>query len=447
MPNHHSALQIDSNETSPELESHYCGPLLRIESHIIESRRRIETWFREQWRRTPAPFYSSVDLRNAGYKLGPVDTNLFPAGFNNLNHSFDPLVVHAIQSAVEHACPDARGMLIIPERHTRNQFYLESLATMAELFELAGFETRIGSLEPLGEPAHFKLPSGRTLTQHPIHREGRRLEVDGFSPCTIVLNNDLSGGREEILDDLEQTVVPPTALGWWRRSKFDHFSHYQSLAHELAELIDLDPWHLAPMILDCGQIDFMKREGETCLQEKVGEMLAAIQKKYDELEIKEKPFVVIKADAGTYGMGVMMAQSPEEVTGLNRKQRTRMAASKDGRNINRVLIQEGIYSFERLGSSGHVAEPVLYMIDRHVVGGFYRVHTKKGQSENLNSPGAEFVPLPFTQSCVTPAPDASPDSDQNRLYCYGVVARLALLAAAREQRDLVGDPSENPVAD
>ncbi len=443
MTDNQSALQLDSIDQTPELAATYCGPLLMIESHIIDNRRQIEAWFREQWRRTPAPFYASVDLRNAGYKLAPVDTNLFPAGFNNLNHSFDPLVVHAIQSAVEHACPEARGMLIIPERHTRNLHYLESVATMAELFEMAGFETRIGSLEDIDAPQTFELPSGRSLVQHPIRREGRRIEVDdGFSPCTIVLNNDLSGGREELLEDIEQTVVPPTALGWWNRSKFNHFSHYQALARELCELIDLDPWHLSPMILDCGQIDFMKREGEACLEQKVGEMLEAIQAKYDALEIKEKPFVVIKADAGTYGMGVMMAQSTEEVVGLNRKQRTRMAASKDGRGINRVLIQEGIYSFEQLGSNGHVAEPVLYMIDRHVVGGFYRVHTKKGQSENLNSPGAEFVPLPFTQPCVLPAPDASPDSDQNRLYCYGVVARLALLAAAREQQHLTGDGNE-----
>ncbi|MGM0517009.1 MAG: glutamate--cysteine ligase [Pseudomonadota bacterium] len=444
MTDKQSALQLDGKEQTPELAATYCGPLLMIESHIIDNRRKIEAWFREQWRKAPAPFYASVDLRNAGYKLGPVDTNLFPAGFNNLNHNFDPLVVHAIQSAVEHACPDARGMLIIPERHTRNLYYLESVATMAELFEMAGFETRVGSLDELDEPQHFDLPSGRTLVQHPVSRVGRRIEVDdGFSPCTIVLNNDLSGGREELLEDIEQTVVPPAELGWWNRSKFNHFGHYQALARELCELIDLDPWHLSPMILDCGKIDFMKREGEACLEEKVGEMLAAIQAKYDELEIKEKPFVVIKADAGTYGMGVMMAQSTEDVVGLNRKQRTRMAASKDGRGINRVLIQEGIYSFEQLGSDCHVAEPVLYMIDRHVVGGFYRVHTKKGQRENLNSPGAEFVPLPFTQPCVLPAPDASPDSDQNRLYCYGVVARLALLAAAREQQDLLDGGDES----
>ncbi len=441
MLNNHSALQLNHNDLAPELDASYCGPLLMIESQIIENRRQIEAWFREQWRDTPAPFYASVDLRNAGYKLGPVDTNLFPAGFNNLDNRFGPLVVQAIQSAVERVCPDARGMLIIPERHTRNLFYLESLATMVELFELAGLETRIGSLDTLNEPARFELPSGRSLIQHPIHRKGRRIEADGFSPCAIVLNNDLSGGREEILEDLEQTVMPPAALGWWRRSKFDHFNHYQTLSAELAELIDLDPWHLTPMILDCGQIDFMKREGEACLQEKVGEMLTAIQQKYDELEIREKPFVVIKADAGTYGMGVMMAQSTEDVVGLNRKQRTRMAASKDGQSISRVLIQEGIYSFEQLGSNGHVAEPVLYMIDRHVVGGFYRVHTKKGPDENLNSPGAEFIPLPFTRAGATPDPDASPDSHQNRLYCYGVVARLALLAAAREQRDLVGQPA------
>ncbi|HHQ69818.1 MAG TPA: glutamate--cysteine ligase [Halothiobacillaceae bacterium] len=428
-------LTLTDNST-PELDAHYCGPLMMIEQHIIDNQRTIEAWFRERFRETPAPFYASVDLRNAGYKLGPVDTNLFPAGFNNLNHSFDPLVVHAIQSAVEHACPEAKGMLIIPERHTRNLYYLESLATMAELFELAGFETRIGSLEPIEEPVDFKLPSGRTLRQHPIERIGNRLEVDGFSPCTIVLNNDLSAGQLPLLEGLEQQVVPPAAMGWWNRSKFTHFSEYQQLAEELGALIDLDPWHFAPMTYDCGEVDFKQREGENCLQRKVSDLLAAIQKKYDALDIDEDPFVVIKADAGTYGMGVMMVRSADEVVGLNRKQRTRMSASKDGQMINRVIIQEGIYSFERVGSDGHVAEPVLYMIDRHVVGGFYRVHTKKGDSENLNSPGAAFIPLPFTQSCVTPAPSAPPDSDQNRLYCYGVIARLALLAAAKEQQKL-----------
>lgn len=429
-----------SRSVHPELDARYCGPLLEIESHIINCHRQIEAWFRAQWLKHPAPFYASVDLRNAGFKLAPVDTNLFPAGFNNLNHIFDPLMVQAIQAAVEHSCPKARDILIIPERHTRNMFYLESLASLVDFVELAGFGVRIGSLEPIDAPLKFELPSGRQLTQHPICRVGRRIEVDGFSPCTILLNNDLSGGRLAILDDLEQTVIPPAELGWWNRSKFAHFSIYQKITTELCALIQLDSWHLTPLMRDCGHIDFLKREGEECLERQVRDLLAEIQAKYDQYEIKETPFVVIKADAGTYGMGVMTAQSPEEVTQLNRKQRTKMSASKEGLGINRVLIQEGVHSFEKVAINEAdqrvVAEPVIYMVDHFVVGGFYRVHTEKDINESLNSPGASFVPLPFNEACSLPAATASPDSERNRLYVYGVVARLALLAAAIEYQSI-----------
>lgn len=432
----------------PELDAHYCGPLLEIESHIIGHHRQIEAWFRKQWLNSPAPFYTSVDLRNAGFKLAPVDTNLFPAGFNNLNHIFDPLMVQAIQAAVEHTCPEARDILIIPERHTRNLFYLESLAALVSFVELAGFGVRIGSLEPLEAPVEFTLPSGRRLMQYPIQRIGRRIEVDGFSPCTILLNNDLSGGAPAILDDLEQTVMPPVTLGWWRRSKFEHFSIYQSLTQELCTLIGLDPWHLIPLMRDCGQIDFLKRSGEDCLAQQVEDLLAEIQAKYDAHGITERPFVVIKADAGTYGMGVMTVQSAEEIKGLNRKQRTKMSASKEGLDIKRVLIQEGIHSFEKVAitpdGERSVAEPVIYMVDHFVVGGFYRVHTEKDINENLNSPGAAFVPLPFNESCSLPAPEGGLDSERNRLYVYGVVARLALLAAAHEHLKSAQHRENNP---
>ncbi|HHO70376.1 MAG TPA: glutamate--cysteine ligase [Halothiobacillus sp.] len=419
----------------PQLEASYCGPLLEIESHLVENQKEIETWFRQAWLETPAPFYASVDLRNAGFKLAPVDTNLFPAGFNNLNHDFDALAIQAIQAAVEHVCPKAEGILLIPERHTRNIFYLESLAALSHLIELAGFDIRIGSLEPISEPVHFELPSGKVLTQHPIKRVGRRIVVDGFSPCAILLNNDLSGGTVALLEGLEQTVIPPVSLGWWNRSKFRHFSLYTELAESFCKLVDIDPWRITPLMTDCGEINFLKREGEDCLAKRVGELLEQITKKYRQYNIDREPFVVIKADAGTYGMGVMIARSAEEVIGLNRKQRTRMAASKEGLGIRRVLIQEGVYSFETVGQDQKVAEPVIYMIDHYVIGGFYRVHTKKGIDENLNAPGAQFVPLPFTESCITPNTDISPDADPNRLYTYGVVARLALLAAAREQAE------------
>jgi len=79
-----------------------------------------------------------------------------------------------------------------------------------------------------------------------------------------------------------------------------------------------------------------------------------------------------------------------------------------------------------------VAEPVVYMMDRFVVGGFYRVHTERGQDQNLNAPGMSFVPLAFKTPCSTPDPRAAPDAAPNRFYAYGVIARLALLAASRE---------------
>src|SRR6056297_3309012 len=130
----------------PHLITALNGPLLQLEAHLLERQTQVETWLREQWLQTPAPFYASVDLRNAGFKLAPVDTNLFPAGFNNLNPSFIPLSIQAAQAAVERVCPTAKRVLIVAENHTRNLFYLESLETLRDIFQKAGLEARIGSL-------------------------------------------------------------------------------------------------------------------------------------------------------------------------------------------------------------------------------------------------------------------------------------------------------------
>ena len=43
-----------------------------------------------------------------------------------------------------------------------------------------------------------------------------------------------------------------------------------------------------------------------------------------------------------------------------------------------------------------------------------------------------FEPLSFEESCVLPDENQNPDASPNRFYAYGVIARLALLAAARE---------------
>ena len=111
----------------PHLTTALNGPLLDLEKSMLEAMPNIEHWFRTQWLEYAAPFYASVDLRNAGFKLAPVDTNLFPAGFNNLNPDFLHLSVQAAMVAIEKICPEAHRLLIIPENHTRNTYYLRNL--------------------------------------------------------------------------------------------------------------------------------------------------------------------------------------------------------------------------------------------------------------------------------------------------------------------------------
>ena len=428
---------IENLHAVPNLTTVLTGPLRAIEQHLLGQQSAIETWFRNQWRQTPAPFYASVDLRNAGFKLAPVDTNLFPAGFNNLNPAFMPLCIQATQSALERICPEANRVLIVPESHTRNSAYLESLAMLQEILTTAGYETKIGSLNPeLASAQTQKLPSGRLLTLHPIARSADRVGVDGFDPCVVLLNNDLSAGTPDILENIEQTIIPPIRSGWAHRLKSGHFGHYQQVAEEFAEQIGIDPWLINPLFTTCGEINFMKREGEDCIARNVGNLLSAIQTKYDEYGIDEDPFIIVKADAGTYGMGIMTIHSVEEARELNRKQRNKMSKVKGGQPVSKVILQEGVYTFESWGNDQAVAEPVVYMLDHFVVGGFYRVHTGRGRTENLNAPGMHFEPLAFAEPCNSPNEKMAPDACPNRFFAYGVIARLALLAAAREIDEL-----------
>jgi glutamate--cysteine ligase len=319
---------------------------------------------------------------------------------------------------------------LIPENHTRNQYYLQNVATLSRILRQAGLEVRIGSLLPeITAPTELALASGDLLMLEPLERRENRLLVDGFDPCVVLLNNDLSAGTPDILKNLEQALLPPLHAGWTVRRKSHHFAAYHDVAVEFAQLLGVDPWFIEPYFEKCGKINFQERKGEECLEGYVAEILEDIRAKYREYGIKEEPFVIVKADAGTYGMGIMTVKDASEVKGLNRKQRNKMAVVKEGLAVQEVLVQEGVYSFETVADA--VAEPVVYTIDHFVVGGFYRVHTARGKDQNLNAPGMHFAPLAFAAPCSSPDPD-DPGCPPNRFYAYGVVARLALLAAAIE---------------
>jgi glutamate--cysteine ligase len=423
----------NQNLIVPHLTTALTGPLQNLERIILNNQTTIESWFRNAWRDVQIPFYASVDIRNSGYKIAPVDTNLFPSGFNNLNSSFESLCVHAAQMAIEHTQLPIDKILIIPENHTRNLFYLENIASLQSIIQKAGFEVRIGTLmEDITTPTRIELDSSNTVLLEPIYRDQNRILVDNFNPDLILLNNDLIRGEPDMFKNIEQKITPPTSLGWSSRLKSNHFNFYQKVAKEFAELIGIDSWLIDPMFRNCGKVDFMKREGVDCLSSNVKSLLEAINTKYNEHDVDYAPFVMVKADAGTYGMGVMSIRSQDEISQLNRKERTRMATTKEGQKVSQVIIQEGIYTHETWGDEETVAEPVVYMMDRQVVGGFYRVHGKRTTSQNLNTPGMRFEPLAFLDCCSTPEPNLEADCHQNRFYTYGVIGRLALLAASHE---------------
>lgn len=416
----------------PNLIIAHSGPLHHVERVILNQVAVIEAWFRQSWQKYPAPLTSSVDLRHAGFKIAPVDTNLFPAGFNNLNPELLPLCVQATQSVLVDFFPTCTRILILPESHTRNKFYMESLQVLRMIITKAGFVVRIGSLDPdLKEPIEIELESGESFLIEPLKRQGDRVGLDDFNACFILLNNDLSTGIPDILQNLQQRIEPTPKLGWATRLKSDHFKHFDEVAKEFAQVVNIDPWLINPYFSSLDGIDFMAQEGIDALAMEVDKILTLTKEKYASYDINEAPFVVVKADNGTYGMGVMMVHDAEEVRQMNRKQRTKMSSGKGSRKVDRVIIQEGVYTFETM-PDGSVAEPVVYMIGPFVVGGFYRVHQSKGIDENLNAPGMHFEPLAFAQACNVPSEDLEVVDCPNRFYVYGVIARLAALAAARE---------------
>ena len=234
----------------PHLITALTGPINELEQRILESLPAIERWFRLEWMEHTPPFYSSVDLRNAGFKLAPVDTNLFPGGFNNLSNDMLPLAVQAAMAAIEKICPEAKNLLLIPEKHTRNLHYLSNVARLMQIFHQAGLNVRLGTLdETITEPTPVTLADGQVLVVEPLVRRRGRVGLKDFEPCTILLNNDLSGGIPAVLEGLhEQYLLPPLHAGWAVRRKTKHFAAYEEVAKKFAKLMGMDPWLITPCL-------------------------------------------------------------------------------------------------------------------------------------------------------------------------------------------------------
>jgi glutamate--cysteine ligase len=417
----------------PHLVTALTGPINELEQRVLDSMPAIERWFRLEWMEHTPPFYSSVDVRNAGFKLAPVATNLFPDGWHHLTQEMMPLAVQAAMAAIEKICPEARNLLLIPENRSTSSSYLSSLAQLRRIFYMAGLNVRMGSIDPaIKKSTAFALENGETVTLEPVLRGKRRLGVKDFDPCTILLNTDLAAGVPGILEEIhEQYLLPPLHAGWSTRRKSKHFKCYEEVAKRMGKLLGVDHWLINPMFDKCVGVDLLQDPGLESLASQADALLAKIRRKYKEYGIKEKPFIVVKTDDAAPGLGVVIVRDAKELPALSLTVQARLGAGRLLGQCHDVLLQEGVLTKERINDA--VAEPVVFMMDRYVVGGFYRIHPDTGVDENLNLPGSSFVPLAFEHSTHLPQPGSKPGaSAPNRFYMYGVVARLAMLAASYE---------------
>lgn len=413
-----------SHFVAPHFKTFQDDILFELEKIIIDKQITIESWFRDQWLNYSPLLTCSVDLRNSQFKLAPVDTNVFPSGFNNLNSDFWPLCIQAL-IAFFADYPHCKNILMIVESHTRNAFYKKNIQVLKYLLTNAGFRVKVSTLKNIH----------REGLCHDLKRFGDKLVCHDFTPDVIFLNDDLSDGVHPLLKGISQPILPSACYSWARRSKFEHFKQYEKCANELSTLLNIDPWLIMPLYKQCSNVDFMEKQNFECLIDQATQLFEEINAKYQEHNITSQPFIVVKSDTGTYGMAVMTIKSIDELKNLNRKKRSHMDMNKGGKQVKSVLLQEGVFTIETMGPTHASAEPVIYMIGQHVIGGFYRVNKSRSNQENLNSPGMHFEHLAFEYCCNTPDARLSPHDAKNKFYAYSVIARLASLATLKESLD------------
>ena len=389
---------------------------------VLESKREeLTAWMSQKRTEVPIPIYGSVDIRDAGWKISVVDANHFPAGFNNVSSEDKPSIAALLKTHILREYADCEWVHLYPESHTRNKGYVENLIALKELLEIAGFRCTVGSVDFV-ELGHLIGLSG-ALKLDQVESKSKDGEdillIDGQKPDLILLNNDLTEGIVAGLGS--QIVSPPPSMGWHRRRKSQHYEVLQEYVEEVAQMLDIDPWHF---MADWFVSENKCLEKEACriqLAAEVDTFLEKLRQKYLGLGVKREPVVFIKNDRGTYGLGIMTVRSGSELLQLSNRKMNRLMYSKGGVDVENFLIQEGVPTILQ-DSEGAPVEPVVYLVDGQAASWFYRINSKKSDIDNLNSPSAQFES--FSQS-----------GGQYGEHAHGwhaLVAELSMLAMGKE---------------
>lgn len=409
-------------------------PLEEICKQLHNNSAQLEAWFNRKWQGLKPLPYFSCDIRHATYKLGIVDTNLFPAGFNNLCNAFTKETAQAFNNYFTRHYPAVKNILLFGENHTRNKFYLYNLVKLQSLIESTGRHCRITlPLEHFSEDRiQIPLDEKTNITVERVEAVSGTLKTNSFTADLVLANNDFSSGLPAFLSELLIPIIPSPDLGWHKRYKSGHFKILNELFDDFGKNFGIDPWQLMPYT---EIIDNVNEANLSGLAQKVDEVLKSIQKKYAEYQISETPFVFIKNDSGTYGLGIVTVSSADEVLSLNRKKRSKLFSAKGSNQTSRFLVQEGIPTYDTY--SGYPIEPVIYGVGENSVGGFFRLHEGKSAFESLNAPGMSFSCL-CLHKLDEPHESYFLNCKDKQLLVTGskFMARFASLAAAIEAQNI-----------
>ncbi len=392
---------------------------LLLQNKILAALPRIEEWLTSIEK--DVPLFMSADIRDAGFKIASIDANLYPAGFNNLHESYHPLAAGHLRDALAHyGVKTGANILLVCEEHTRNLFYLQNVYALTEILRLAGFtidattQFAIEGESYTGGALELNTALGNSVRL--VSPEVAARNISGYA--AVVMNHDSSAGTADWIQALAIPVLPTWQAGWHTRSKARHFAHYRQLVTEFGGIVALDPWFFAPLDAHVTGTDVNDDAARSLIAGKAEQLLKEIQLRYDEYQIKEKPFVFLKSDHGTYGMAMLSFDNSAEILEINRKEKNKLFKGKSSVIVKDYLLQEGVPTIVQ--TDGHFAENVVMLANNRFIGRFGRVNEQKDARTSLNSTGMYFKQIPLA------------DSQNAETQVATVMTRIAGVALQRE---------------
>lgn len=401
-----------------------------LHQKIVKNYDIVQNWFDKKSQSLSFPFYSSFDLRDSSTKISPVDANLFPAGFNNICEVDREGSVQLCKNYLKTHFPSAQNIILLAEEHTNNPFYWDNIYSLKLL------------LEQSGTFSVFICVPGKNIKE-----DTTLISARGHSIAVFLLKNKIGEGNLIISNNdfsvdyhlnLPIPVTPPVKAGWNTRRKHSFFKEYNLLATEFANLIQMEPEYLTIKTKRFTEFQINDPKCLKRLKEEVDFFLSELKPSYKNTLYKkneQKPFIFLKNNAGTYGLGMTTITSSTDIEHWNYKIKKKMKATKGGGKVTELIIQEGIAS--HLKREGSVAEPVIYLVGSHLTGGFLRTHKEKGIRDNLNSPGAVYRTL-----CISDLEIEVEGKPMENVY--GWIARLGGLALAYELQSINQEKEKRP---